>query len=54
MGLQNALTMEDEVIEYIIEEFTSESGVRKLKELLFDIIGEINLELLHNTTIDKI
>jgi ATP-dependent Lon protease len=52
MGLQNALTMEDEVIEYIIEEFTSESGVRKLKELLFDIIGEINLELLHNTTID--
>jgi endopeptidase La len=48
MGLLNVLSIEDEIIEYIIEEYTSESGVRKLKELLFDIIGEINLELLHN------
>jgi len=46
MGLQDVLSIEDEVIEYIIEEYTSESGVRKLKELLFDIVGEINLELL--------
>ena len=52
MGLQDAMNIEDEVIEYIIEEYTSESGVRKLKELLFDIVGEINLELLHNTRAD--
>ena len=31
MGLQDVLNIEDEVIEYIIEEYTSESGVRKLK-----------------------
>jgi endopeptidase La len=52
MGLQDVLSIEDDVIEYIIEEYTSESGVRKLKELLFDIVGEINLELLHNANIE--
>ena len=34
------------VIEYIITTYTNESGVRKLKELLFEIMGEINLSLI--------
>jgi len=46
MGLTDVLVMEAAEIEFIIEEYTAESGVRKLKELLFDIVGEINLELL--------
>lgn len=46
MGLINVLIIEEVEIEFIIEEYTAESGVRKLKELLFDIVGEINLELL--------
>ena len=49
MGLQDVLIIEDEEIEYIIEEYTQESGVRKLKELLFDIVGEINLELMSSS-----
>ena len=30
---------------FIIEKYTYESGVRKLKELLFEVISEINLEI---------
>ena len=46
MGLTDVLVIDQTEIEFIIEEYTAESGVRKLKELLFDIVGEINLELL--------
>jgi hypothetical protein len=46
MGLQNIIKISDEVLIYIIESYTIESGVRKLKEILFDIIGEINIEFL--------
>jgi ATP-dependent Lon protease len=42
------LDIGDQVIEYIIEEYTSEPGVRKLKELMFEIVGEINLATLKN------
>lgn len=48
MGLENIIEMEDNVINYIIENYTSEAGVRKLKELLFQIIGEINIDILKN------
>lgn len=46
MGLVDVIHIENDVIEYIIEEYTNEPGVRKLKELLFEIIGEINLNIL--------
>jgi ATP-dependent Lon protease len=46
MGFQNTVEIEDETILHIIENYTREPGVRKLKELLFDIYGEINIELL--------
>jgi hypothetical protein len=40
------LSLCDGVIENIIERYTAESGVRKLKECLFDIWGEANLEMI--------
>lgn len=50
IALQDVIHMSDEVIKYIIETYTLEPGVRKLKEILFEIISEINLEILHNKT----
>jgi hypothetical protein len=48
MGLEDMITIEDNVLRFIIDEYTSESGVRKLKEIIFEIIGEINLDVLKN------
>jgi ATP-dependent Lon protease len=48
MGLENMIIIDDNVIQFIIDEYTMESGVRKLKEILFEIIGEINLDILYN------
>ena len=48
MGLQDIIIMGDEVMKFIIDEYTSEPGVRKFKEILFEIVGEINLEILKN------
>ena len=50
MGFEDVVTISNEMIEYIIESYTSEPGVRKLKEILFDLYGEINLEILKSTT----
>jgi ATP-dependent Lon protease len=49
MGLQDMILFSDKVLEFIIEEYTCEAGVRKLKEVLFEIVGEINLELLNSS-----
>ncbi len=49
MGFENTIKLYDDVIKYIIETYTMEPGVRKLKELLFDLYGEINLQLLNFT-----
>ena len=49
MGLENMIEMPEDVIVYIIKHYTNESGVRKLKEKLFDIISEINLIILKST-----
>jgi ATP-dependent Lon protease len=46
MGLEGMIIFTDEIIKYIIEEYTCESGVRKLKEIFFEIVGEINLDVL--------
>jgi len=63
IGLGEVLHFSDDVLKFIIDEYTLEPGVRKLKELLFEIIGEINLEILNsnfdneipfNITIDNI
>jgi len=47
-GLNNLIYLEDEDIKYIIVNYTLEPGVRKLKELIFEIVSYINLNLLKN------
>jgi ATP-dependent Lon protease len=49
IGLEGVIKISNETIKFIIEEYTLESGVRKLKEKFFEIIGEINLHILKNT-----
>jgi len=43
---KDIIRIDNEIIEFIINEYTVEPGVRKLKEILFDLYGEINIELL--------
>jgi ATP-dependent Lon protease len=47
-GLKGMLEFNDETLKKIIEEYTLEPGVRKLKEVLSEIVGEINLDILKN------
>ena len=54
VGLTDMLHFDEQVLKYIIENYTYESGVRKLKELLFEIISEINLEILNHSKIQDI
>jgi ATP-dependent Lon protease len=46
MGLYDMIIFEIDVLKFVIDEYTCEAGVRKLKEILFEIISEINLDLL--------
>ena len=48
MGLIDMIIFTDDVLKFVIEEYTCEAGVRKLKETLFEIVGEINLDVLKN------
>ena len=41
---KNSINFSDDIIEYIITNYTYEAGVRKLKEKVYEIIREINLE----------
>jgi ATP-dependent Lon protease len=50
MGLdKSSITIPDNIIEYLIETYTNEGGVRKLKELLYNIVREINLANIMKT-----
>ena len=42
------LILNDDIIKFLIDNYTAEAGVRKLKEIIFEIMSEINLELLQN------
>ena len=44
----DVLLFEEVELRFIIEHYTNESGVRKLKEILFEIISSFNLILLKN------
>ena len=48
MGLTNMIELENDALKYVIENYTLEPGVRKLKEILFEIVAEINLDILKN------
>jgi len=47
MGFDNTVELTDEVVKHIVQTYTMEPGIRKLKEILFDLYGEINLRLLN-------
>ena len=51
MGLERMITIQDDTLRYIIDEYTYEPGVRKLKEVLFEVISEINLDILKDFNI---
>jgi hypothetical protein len=48
-GIENIIEMNIDIIENLIDNYTNEPGVRKLKEILFEIISSINLDLLKKT-----
>ena len=48
VGLENMIYFSNDTIKFIIEEYTLEPGVRKLKEKLFEIVSELNLNILQN------
>lgn len=49
IGLNSNIVMiTKETIQHIINHYTCESGVRKLKEILFEILSEVNIELFQN------
>ena len=48
VGFENVIFFYEDVLINIINNYTCEPGVRKLKEILFEIIGKINLKLLNN------
>ena len=47
-GLENIIIFDENLLEFVISNYTNEPGVRKLKEVLFEIISSINLDLLKN------
>jgi len=46
IGLLYDAQFSDEILEFLIDTYTNEGGVRKLKELLNDILLELNLRIL--------
>jgi ATP-dependent Lon protease len=52
VDLNGMIEIGKETLKFIIEEYTLEPGVRKLKEKLYEIVGEINLEIMKNIHLD--
>jgi ATP-dependent Lon protease len=52
IGLDGVVEIEDDALKYIVENYTLEPGVRKFKEKLFEIVGEVNLNCLQDTLAD--
>lgn len=49
VGFSNEnIIIDDKCIEYIIDNYTNEAGVRRLKEYMFEIVREINLRSINN------
>ena len=53
--IDNKFVFPDDVIKFIINNYTLEGGIRKLNEILFDILCELNLrKVIHNKSIKKL
>jgi len=50
----NEIILNDEIVTYIIETYTNEAGVRKIKEKITEIIRDINLNRFYNENDFKI
>ena len=50
---ENSVLMSDEVIRTLINKYTHEGGVRKLKSLLYSVVRELNIANLVNSKIDE-
>lgn len=46
VGLVGHIVIPDDTVIHIIRKYTRESGVRRLKELLYDIVSQTNLEFM--------
>jgi len=51
--VKDAITISDHTLQYIIENWTHEGGVRKLKSLLYNIVREINIANLTKQKLNK-
>jgi ATP-dependent Lon protease len=51
MGFSGVVEISDEIILEIVNSYTMEPGVRKFKEIMYDLFGEINIELLKHEDI---
>jgi ATP-dependent Lon protease len=49
VGVNGSIEFSEESIHFIIDNYTCEAGVRKLKEKLFEIVSDINLKFLTNS-----
>lgn len=48
LGIETStVVVDDATLEHLVDSYTSEAGIRKTKQLLFDIYSQINLQLLH-------
>jgi ATP-dependent Lon protease len=47
LSLSDIIKMDEDIMKYIIEQYTYEPGVRKLKQIMFEIYSEINLNILN-------
>ena len=48
----NEIIFNDSILTKIIEQYTHEAGIRKLNEILYDIVREINLKKIMNDSTD--
>jgi endopeptidase La len=54
MGLDNnSIVIPNDTIKYMIETYTKEGGVRKIKELLYSVVRELNIANLTKMTFDN-
>lgn len=53
MGFVDTIEITDEMIEYLITHYTFEPGVRKLKEILFDLYGEVNINIMNCVDVNE-
>ncbi len=54
MGLEkDSIVISDDTIKYMIETYTKEGGVRKIKELLYSVVRELNIANLTKSTFDN-